>query len=346
MTQAPRLDWNVATNGYRRVMGEPVAVKVGSTWLELPVVPPSLTKQVREVLRGGAVSRPTAHREWYVTARLQRGETEPEYAASTPLDNQPKLFEEFAQTAPTKTGILAFANRYGLLGTPTLIRVSSRRSKGQPDIVVGETLSSWRDAIGRVKLACHFQRQIARHHVPEIPTDDPAVLRTNRTALEKQSLDDFLLLTSIPAAPTTLDTTRGAVELVTNHGLNEGVSAHLFWQSQWSEYTCRLRPKHLLGGLWLQFAESIARSRDYTQCETCNRWIEVSRGPAGATKRRRHCSDICRVQAHRKQKAAVLELAKQGMPTVEIAETTGKDPRIVTKWVRESRGGRRSRRDG
>ena len=352
MGDASRFQWSVAESGYRWVRAVPVAISVGGSWMPLPTA--TVTKEVRAALGfSGTEEDAGSQQDWYLTARIPRGSKAPAHVVTEPPRDQPMLFEEFGNTAPTKQGISAFAHRHGLLGGPESRLIRTIRTRGgQPEVVLGEPLSAWRTAIGYMSLVCHFKQRLDRKQVPAEPTVRPfSVARPGFGTLDQRINDlaeqGFWNLVELPDDPTTLDTTRATIQMLANVGLSEWVSARLFWHHEWRQYTLRLVPKHLLGAMWLQFAESITTTRDYTSCETCGKWIEVSTRQSGATKRRRYCCDRCRVQAHRKQKVEVLELAKTGMSPAEIARRTGKDKGQVKTWVQGlSRGRSLKRRAG
>lgn len=61
-----------------------------------------------------------------------------------------------------------------------------------------------------------------------------------------------------------------------------------------------IRPKGLIGALWLQAARAVAGNRDLKQCAECATWYEVSAEHARPDKI--FCSDACRMRAYRRRK--------------------------------------------
>ena len=337
MSDPSRLQWPVAESGYRWVRATPVAVKEGRRWV--PILAP-ITDDVRAALGLDGAEEQRPHSEWYLTPRTPRGSDGAAPTVTHPLKDHPKLFEELACVDPTKDGIQDFADRNGLLGGEQQLVRPDRKRKSQ-GVLTGEPISSWQTAISHMRLACHFQQQLNHGEVPKQPTTRPFTAgKPGRGVLDRRigdlAAEDFWSLVQLPADPTTLDTTRGAIQMVANSWLREGVTASLIWHDEWRQYTLRLVPTHLLGAMWFQFAESIAKNLDYSKCETCGKWLEVSTGQSGVTKRTRFCSDRCRVEAHRKQRAEVSRLARAGVSIADIARRTGKKAEQVKKWTQES----------
>jgi hypothetical protein len=96
-----------------------------------------------------------------------------------------------------------------------------------------------------------------------------------------------------------------------------------------------LVPTNLLGGLWLQFEQSITGKTDYRNClgPGCCKPFELSPGVSRSD--RKYCSDLCRVRASQLRKKQALELwAKDhGPPIEEIARELDVDVETVMGWV-------------
>jgi hypothetical protein len=60
-------------------------------------------------------------------------------------------------------------------------------------------------------------------------------------------------------------------------------------------------PKDLLAGLWLQFARAVAGGKEYSRCEQCGSWFEIS-SPEGGRVDKRYCSTACRARKWRAQR--------------------------------------------
>ena len=98
----------------------------------------------------------------------------------------------------------------------------------------------------------------------------------------------------------------------------------------------RIVPNSLLGGLWLQFHQSIAVNAEYRRCDICKGWFEISAGVNRATKV--HCGDACRTQAYRDRQRRAAELHDQEWSYAAIAKELGSDIPTVKKWVSNRKG--------
>jgi len=66
--------------------------------------------------------------------------------------------------------------------------------------------------------------------------------------------------------------------------------------------TLRMRPKNLLGAMYLQLAQDFTGERTYRKCETCDVWFEIGTGDNANKATRVYCSDACRLKAYRRRK--------------------------------------------
>lgn len=101
--------------------------------------------------------------------------------------------------------------------------------------------------------------------------------------------------------------------------------------------TLHLIPPNLLGGLWLQFAQAVARNPNYERCKVCETWFEVSL--QASRKSRLYCSDSCKVRAHLKRKEDARRMHSQGKTLEIISTELGSDKNKILKWI-EIKGGR------
>jgi hypothetical protein len=92
-------------------------------------------------------------------------------------------------------------------------------------------------------------------------------------------------------------------------------------------------PSTLAQALWLQFAEAVCQDKDFRKCEVCGKPFELS--PGVARTNRRLCSTNCKVKAHRKRKARVVQLWERGITLPTILRESGSEPERVKKWLAE-----------
>jgi hypothetical protein len=96
-------------------------------------------------------------------------------------------------------------------------------------------------------------------------------------------------------------------------------------------------PNHLLGALWLQFAQAIAGNKRHRSCRLCGRWFEISKDADARTVRRLFCSDSCKTLDYRKRKEQALALKAKGMAIKDIAREIHTNPATVRTWLKKGR---------
>jgi hypothetical protein len=89
------------------------------------------------------------------------------------------------------------------------------------------------------------------------------------------------------------DTTNGALSLA--------CSPALLWEPNSRSFQLKMIPHHLFGFLWVQFAEAVAGDKEFRQCASCARWMEIAPGQGRPEKS--YCSDACRMRAYRRRKS-------------------------------------------
>lgn len=100
-------------------------------------------------------------------------------------------------------------------------------------------------------------------------------------------------------------------------------------------FVLEILPINLIGGLWLQLAETIAGRKKHRACKACGRWFEIS--PQMYRKSRVYCSEACKSQGYRERKELALRLADEGKTVKEIAAELGSDAKTVKGWLRLAR---------
>ncbi|MCL4683265.1 hypothetical protein KJ059_00770 [Myxococcota bacterium] len=218
-----------------------------------------------------------------------------------PLRDAPTLCRAFAalpcgDSAADLATVRAFANTHGALGVGDLVR--------------GEPVSSWREAISDMATALAL-----------LDTPSPATLkgwiswRTDRVQLDivrqgRRRLDRIRLSDdpgrqlqagyhlrpgdSGPAA-------RAFAQRIINAGLQDHVDARLLLNPSRRAYELRVTPKNLLGVLWIQVAAVAEGSVRHRPCAApgCGRWLALGIGSGRAD--RRTCSATCRKRLERQR---------------------------------------------
>ncbi len=98
-------------------------------------------------------------------------------------------------------------------------------------------------------------------------------------------------------------------------------------------------PCSLIGLLWLQFADSIARNQIFRPCVQCERWFEVTQNSTRTDKA--HCSQTCRVRAYRSRQYEARKLYSLGATVPELAERFGSNAETIEAWVGAYDGSKR-----
>src|SRR5262249_2478813 len=91
------------------------------------------------------------------------------------------------------------------------------------------------------------------------------------------------------------------LQMLTNRCLRKSCSPALLLEPNGLSFCMRMVPHHLLGFMWVQFAEAVAGGKEFRQCASCSRWMEIAPGQGRPEKH--YCSDACRMRAYRKRKA-------------------------------------------
>ena len=200
----------------------------------------------------------------------------------------PDLFLKFAFLDPTRDRLLAFATEYGHPTSPVSVAdrtASPERAEFQRKLNLAPTEAD------RLALLPYEVRE-----PPTITLLDLQVVEMRKAVKEWAKLDEK----------------RGR----RNYGpLAQLISEQLegrvgFRMIQDTDRTVRLEPtpKHLLGFLWMQFAEAVVEStrRRFNFCEGCRAWLDLAKeaGPGDRKCRgdRRYCGEACRARAYRQRR--------------------------------------------
>ncbi len=233
-----------------------------------------------------------------------------------PLSISPSLSRLLAETEPTEAGILEFANAFGLL----LEEVIAAPPKGGK-AYCGDYLFTWKQAISDVRQAKHLwqaiqdddEKELAKvirwrgHHRVDyklgnrsteiIASDDVGPITLSLFEPGDVVLPARVMLQRLvnkQLAPQLVDSQSPfSSEKKT---IQKRVTPKLLWNPDEDKQEIRLAPENLIGAIWLQFAQEIDARKWIARCPMCSTWFERTRPD------KEHCSDRCRVRAHRKRK--------------------------------------------
>jgi hypothetical protein len=237
-----------------------------------------------------------------------------------PLIKHSSLFRTFAETEPTRGGILAFAKDYGHLGVDRLV-FPQKGSAGEQ----AEKLSEWHSEIWAMRnglalwdAASARDEKTLRQHIHW--EEGPAIRYSSRPNAFKQkdmplpvegesdeseiiAMRDGEQLEERLRYFTPGDTVGPAlfrVQDVINKHMRDHVSPRLLWDKDLAHSELHIVPHNLLGALWLQFAEAVNGDKKYRRCEECGKWFELS--PDLNRTNRKYCSGACRSKTYRRKK--------------------------------------------
>jgi len=296
-----------------------------------------------------------------------------------PLHDEPALFRTFADTPPNIDGIGAFANKYGPLvgfnGTMTLQRPNGPVQIGTEEASIWfENILEMRCLLDVVTMVNERPQDLERHFHwtsadrvvwVEDPTDAPEREKVITSPDHRPDLLAYVRPPDLrwPAYAFLQDSVNGKLvgtrrELDGEFLAFGGVTPALLWDPSPNQHRRRslgclslhLRPRDLLGALWLQLAVAIAGNKQYRSCPVCGRWFELlsdssrrpQRGKATAGRASRfYCSTSCRVTAYRRRKQEARSRHAAGESIDVIACALDSDPETVRTWIELPRRGRR-----
>lgn len=231
----------------------------------------------------------------------------------SPLVTQPGLFREFADLALTEPAVLAFANRYGLLGgaVTKAIRPDPSNATSQ-DSVWGEAVAEWFAEIVFLRNAARLwdwlsngdYASLGRHikwrnasvsydSTPEVDGSEPPAQM--HSLIASPLLDDELFRQLRPGdltLPTLLE-----IQRQVNERLRKGISPQLLIDGSKASLAMYFVPSSLIGAMWLQLSEAIAGHKTYRDCRQCGHIFELR--PDTARTNRVYCSNACKTKAYR-----------------------------------------------
>lgn len=235
-----------------------------------------------------------------------------------PLEESPDLYTRFANLESTQESILEFANENGLL-------TAGRQLRWRQQMVRGEPGALWRREIEAMAMGFRL-RHALRKRLPRLVEE---ILGHRRSDVYRHSLWQSLWKSSggynrsLHDLADRVSTTEGADEIeralfalqdLCNRRLERRTAFGVTFASQAalpSELTRAPKrlgallpqavPHDLLGALWLQFAESLAGTREHRPCLECGRWIPVS--PDTRRRHVKYCSEACKAKAYRRRRA-------------------------------------------
>ena len=194
-----------------------------------------------------------------------------------PLRDHSGLFRTFAETEPTKEGILGFANRHGQLGGKGVVNIVLPRVGRSEPIGSGEPLAMWRREIMAMHQALDMWDMADRGEVGGLSRI--ISWRGRKIVLcdyNSHGQRDRYVIASPEIHPELLERFRPGdviqpalcyVQYMVNKQLNGRVSPRLLWESDRNSLGLYINPTNLLGMLWLQLARAISEDKGIPQVQ-------------------------------------------------------------------------------
>jgi hypothetical protein len=267
--------------------------------------------------------------------------------------SDPALFLRFITVAPpSPASILNFAQRYGSLGSDIAATISvpwptPNTPSGVPLVCSGESIGRWTNEIstmGRVfTLFTMLQRRdldgLSRHikwrsddkcvcyesHPSDADVQPEPVDRISVTIAAEHATPDF---SDIPPGDLLQPAVR-YIQTLVNDRLRGRVSPRLL-RNETGKLVTHTVPDGLIGALWLQLAQVIARDAIVGMCATCSNFFVA---PLRGAHDKAFCSKTCKNKAFRERQLRAQELSAEGVPLAEIAEIVATDPATAHRWI-------------
>ena len=270
---------------------------------------------------------------------------------------EPSAYLQFISTPATQDGVLAFANKYGLLGFPDGAgAVAIRQRPGLPVILGAERLQAWQRQLTEMGRAVELWRMIhdardgrpqdlARHiqwrpvkggvRTPRYvsgPVPGYAGPAGAHIGLPQTLQPGSPLLASFQQDELVAPALYYLYELVTAHGQLSAKIDSVFTAGSQQEAALFYFPESHLAALWHQFAEAIFARRQCRRCWICRTWMSISAAGTGNRSLRRTCSDKCRTQLRLNRQEAG-KLRDEGETLQAIAHKFATDEATVQNWL-------------
>jgi len=215
-----------------------------------------------------------------------------------PGNEQAPLFEQFARLAPTQDAIQAFANQHGWLGIGGQVHPPGPNARVQ----TGESLAQWRHEIGAMRLATTLWRAVDWGH----EQDSPVLVRweTDRVTVTVRARRGFPFVFHRGDWPYLFPRSHradrkspvlAALQQLLNKKLVDMASPCVVLDRR-GNLNGRVRPRHLLGALWVQLYQAILGYRRIIPCRHCGELMDVT---GGRSTKQAHFRCVHRVKMNR-----------------------------------------------
>jgi hypothetical protein len=227
-----------------------------------------------------------------------------------PLRKHPELYRTFVALEPTEEAVQDFADRYGLLGTPTVVNCPS----DTPGVHIrrhGELLHRWRYEIHEMRRTVEFWKLLNKGDEDALRAhaerDQGRLLFQNLPGTLAGSFEHaFESAEEQEEARLTPDDLRTpalvCLKRWINRPLKNYVGSKLMLNSRKKKLEYTYAPRNLLGALWLQVSELVTGVVEMHYCRECGKPIPIKKGGIEERKGRKDhdlCGNTCAQRAKR-----------------------------------------------
>lgn len=226
------------------------------------------------------------------------------------------LFMEFAALGDDADAHLAFANRFGMLGSPvTSVKTGRSWEPIDPEPYYDtKTPGVFEHDKYGARLGEFFSLDVDRFPMSSWLGMSHLMAKIVHARQHRPGANlDWLVLRRL------------------NTALHLSVRTHLVEADSDEGYNLRIRPISLIGAMWLQTGQALTRPKEFRRCVTCQTLIEVSR-ETGARSDAMFCSDACKSKDLRQRRAEARRLAST-MTAAQIAKRVRSDVATVKRWI-------------
>jgi hypothetical protein len=272
--------------------------------------------------------------EWMLKGEESMDATYMAVRAYAPLTEFPGLYRTFSAVPfEDRDAILAFVNKYGLLGINRFALAGD--STSQPELVHSVEKEKYQDWARKIELMRQaveiwdlftagdtekLSQYIQWSQVSITPINDEGgrikgYTGTNWCYSSHRDYppnkkgwpgEEFRIIEPVLDLFSPDDVLMPAYFLVQrwiNENLAGRVTPRLLYDPNRRKPVMQIIPKNLLSAMWLQFARTIDGNKEFRACKECGRWFEISHKQAdGRTRRREFCSDPCKSKDYRKRR--------------------------------------------
>jgi len=252
-----------------------------------------------------------------------------------PLLEESGLFRTFADVAPTRESIKAFADEFGNLGVASLFFAEKGPEEMMALGVTGESLSRWTDEIGQMRQAVDvLDLLLAKdrvglaqvfHWVEDHPETNPAMwICSSGFPTMAEGMAPF-------SSSDVLSPALGWLISCVNKKLQQQTCLALSYDPRQGWTRPAATPATLLVGMWLQLGMALSRPTKFKKCPVCQRWFSAA--GRGRKAKQIFCRDRCKSADYKQRRAKAQQLAEEGKTAKAIGAEIQTPLATVKKWI-------------